>query len=488
MITTPPREILIVGAGVFGLSTALTLLSRPSYSTSHITILDSAETLPNPHGSSVDSSRIIRADYAHKSYAKLASRAQERWRDTSDAAWGGGDRYHETGFVLTGNPGMKHYVESSMRNVLDLAAQGLPIDASKVKALPDKDAIRHATHHPGVSGETGYANWNSGWADADKCIAHALELLKQPQNMSRVTLRTNTCVSRLKYDPETHQCTGVTLSSSETLHADLTILATGAWTPTLIPLHNRALATGQVLGYLRLTPEEQTYLAHTPVTMNMSTGLFLIPPRDQELKIARHGFGYRSFTHDNPSTSVPNTSSTIPAEAEHALREALAAFFPATLPLDFRGPPSLATLAQRPFTKTRICWYTDTPKGNFLINYPPLPLPLPQSHTSTKEAEKPATTNQNPNQSLFLATGGSGHAFKFLPVLGEYIAAGIEGTLEDEYRDLWSWADESRLPANFEACEDGSRGGRRNMILEDELRRSTVGSGNEYTDLPEGGK
>lgn len=364
---------------------------------------------------------------------------------------------------------MKHYVEASMRNVLDLAAHGLPIDASKVEALPDQKAIRHATRHPGVSGETGYVNWNSGWADADRCVAHALELLKQPRNASRVTLRTDTRVSHLNFSSETHQCTGVTLSDSQILCADLTVLATGAWTPTLFPLQNRALATGQVLGYLRLSPEEQGYLASTPVTMNMSTGLFLIPPRDQELKIARHGFGYRSFTRENPTTSVPNTASAIPAEAEATLREALAAFFPSDLPPDFSGPHSLSTLAQRPFTKTRICWYTDTPRGNFLINYPPLPL----------SKEKPHHTEQHPvantNRSLFLATGGSGHAFKFLPVLGEYILAGIEGTLEEEYRDLWAWTEESRLPERFEGCEDGSRGGRRNMILEDELRKSTVG-------------
>lgn len=56
--------------------------------------------------------------------------------------------------------------------------------------------------------------------------------------------------------------------------------------------------------------------------------------------------------------------------------------------------PSLAT---RPFNKTRLCWYTDTPTGDFIITYHP-------SH---------------PN--LFLATGGSGHGYKFLPVIGDEV-------------------------------------------------------------------
>ncbi|OCL11163.1 hypothetical protein AOQ84DRAFT_437884 [Glonium stellatum] len=33
----------------------------------------------------------------------------------------------------------------------------------------------------------------------------------------------------------------------------------------------------------------------------------------------------------------------------------------------------------------------------------------------------------------------SGHAFKFLPVLGERIVDGLERTLASEYRKLWAW-------------------------------------------------
>lgn len=32
--------------------------------------------------------------------------------------------------------------------------------------------------------------------------------------------------------------------------------------------------------------------------------------------------------------------------------------------------------------------------------------------------------------SLFLATGGSGHAYKFLPVIGKVVADAIEGSLD----------------------------------------------------------
>lgn len=68
---------------------------------------------------------------------------------------------------------------------------------------------------------------------------------------------------------------------------------------------------------------------------------------------------------------------------------------------------------------------------------------------------------------LFIATGDSGHVFKVFPVIGDKVADAIEGRLEEEYRSLWRWRDD--LPAQFAGVDDGTRGGRRGMILEQEL-------------------
>ena len=70
-----PQHVLIIGAGVFGLATTLSLLHREEYKKTHITVIDAAEHLPNLHGSSVDASRIVRADYERAEYARLAGRA-----------------------------------------------------------------------------------------------------------------------------------------------------------------------------------------------------------------------------------------------------------------------------------------------------------------------------------------------------------------------------------------------------------------------------
>ena len=85
------------------------------------------------------------------------------------------------------------------------------------------------------------------------------------------------------------------------------------------------------------------------------------------------------------------------------------------------------------------------PDGNFLIDYHP----------------------QHPG--LFLATGGSGHGFKFFPVIGEKIVDAIERQLSPELKGLWRWPEHAT--ENHMSTEDGSRAGRKGMILDEELKR-----------------
>lgn len=77
-------------------------------------------------------------------------------------------------------------------------------------------------------------------------------------------------------------------------------------------------------------------------------------------------------------------------------------------------------------------------------------------------------------EGLFLATGGSGHAYKFFPVIGDKVVDALQGTLEPEFRELWTW---NEVVAPGAATDDifdgdGSRSGARNSILKDELART----------------
>ncbi|EXJ57363.1 hypothetical protein A1O7_07710 [Cladophialophora yegresii CBS 114405] len=453
----PPQHILIVGAGVFGLSTALSLLHNPTYNGTRITIIDSSPTLPNPSGSSVDANRIVRADYAHKPYAQLALQAQELWRDRSENAWGGEGRYHEPGFVLTAVADQDAYLAGALANVRSLAQEDKRgrIDLRKIQELHGRDEIRRATGYEGVSGDHGYANFNSGWANAEACVAHALRRIRT-EGGDRVNIRPHTRVQSLLVSAAAAmECMGVKLATGEQIHADLTVLAAGAWTPSLVDLQGRCLATGQTMAFLDITQEEQDAMGNRPTIINQSSGMFIIPPRDKLLKVARHGYGYRNpvkipmqtlrpgaATSGDLEVSVPDVGVPIPLEAEEALRGALRELVP--------------HMADRPFVRTRICWYCDTPTGDFLITY----------HPAYKH--------------LFLATGGSGHGFKFFPVIGDKIVAAIEGKVEPELAEIWRWRSEDELKEvmrsqgggeEFIACADGSRGGPKGMLLAEEMKR-----------------
>ena len=44
----------------------------------------------------------------------------------------------------------------------------------------------------------------------------------------------------------------------------------------------------------------------------------------------------------------------------------------------------------------------------------------------------------------------------------------IEGNLEQELQNLWKWRED--VPMAFEGTKDGTRGGKRGMLLENELQ------------------
>lgn len=346
----------LVGANfIDAVSTALSLSER--HPESQIIVVESSPTIPNPHGSSVDSSRVIRADYFNPTYAKLGTEALERWRSTG---WGQSGRYSETGLLLVypeGDALAKSKVETYYDNVKGTVQEG------QVEWLPTRQAVQKVVPHYNISDLIGggYVNWTGGWADAAEGVRYAKSKLDQREN---VTFRTAE-VNRLLFEGESEtqpsrSVKGVILSDGSSLVADLVILATGAWTPKLVDLRGRAEATGQVMAYVNITDEEQRQLENMPTILNLGTGMFTIPPRGNVLKVARHGYGYRNMqkvataapahrsneADETIEVSIPKDGISIPLEGEQACRIALKELFP--------------SMADRPFIRTRVCWYTDT--------------------------------------------------------------------------------------------------------------------------------
>lgn len=339
------------------MSTALSLSER--HPSTRITLLESSPTIPNPHGSSVDSSRIIRADYANRAYADLAAAAIRKWRTT---AWGRDGRYTENGLVLVyseGSAAAEKYTRDSYANVRQLEEEEGGSD-DRVTFLPNRAAVEDVLPRIYAAGGTkaagGYLNRGSGWGDAEAGVRFARQMLAERAN---VTVR-HAEVERLLFDDQagsSSKVTGVVLHDNSVLTADLVVLATGAWTPKLVDLGGMAEATGQVLAYIQISDEEQEQLAHMPTILSFATGMFIIPPRNNELKIARHAYGYRNPQSvqvpvagkqqlETVEVSIAENGVPAPLEGERACRQALSEMLPA--------------FADRPFVRTRVCWYTDT--------------------------------------------------------------------------------------------------------------------------------
>ena len=86
-MTTKTDHILIVGAGVFGLSTALHLFQR---GWENITIYDRSSVLPAPDAASTDINKVVRSSYTDPVYTLLTLEAIAAWKK---AEWG--DTFHE---------------------------------------------------------------------------------------------------------------------------------------------------------------------------------------------------------------------------------------------------------------------------------------------------------------------------------------------------------------------------------------------------------
>ncbi|KAH7363250.1 FAD dependent oxidoreductase [Plectosphaerella cucumerina] len=411
----PPNKddpIIIIGAGVFGLSTALELKTRGYTS---ITVLDRFLP-PVPDGSSVDISRIIRVEYADPLYASMAREAREGWLGPYAR------HYHESGFVML----------FDAASGSDYAAKSKAVGAAtgqKLVEFTDGDALLKAYPHARVrfDGLGGIGNAGGGWADAESAIRQ-LSGECSAAGVSFITGARGT-VKSLRYSGR--RITGVTVSEGPPLPASTVILSTGAWTNSLIDVRHASTASGQPVGFIQLTPAEAATVRDMPVLINLSTGVFCFPPTPDTniLKVARHGFGFATsvkYDHAADLISAPRTASSnarssyLPDDADEALREGLRQLLP-----DF---------AERPWMNRRLCWYSDTPEGDFIIDRHP-------------DAE-----------GLFLATGGAGHAFKFLPVLGRYVADCFEDKAPAEVRRQWRFRATTESTEGFKRG-DGSRGG-----------------------------
>lgn len=475
-------RINIVGAGIFGLSTALhlkrrgyksvTVFDKQPYDVSQYSYLKGADA------ASADMNKIIRSAYGTQvEYQEMTFEAIDEWKAWNDELASGVDlpvgmTKEDRVFHACGNlsmtdedklPPFELATIKSMEQCGHKDTQLITNDPRHLQiaqrkgmgfAMDPFQRERRGKRNIGVLDSTG------GMAVADKACRLALHKARKagarfvlgPVSGAFVSLTTSL----------SGRTTGIKTKDGRYHPADLTIMACGGWTPSLITeLDGLCEATaGSVIIYKiprtsllwdRTSPNNfPTWLWN--VRDGAEGGLYGFP-RDEHghLKI-----GYRGTKYTNPKKqddgkerSVPVTRWTendqlkqIPRQAMRVLKRFTSEYLPEL------GKEGID------IALTRVCWYTDTFDNHFLIDHVP------------------------GNDGLFIATGGSGHAFKYLPNIGKWVVDVLEGvSLERPAVQAWKWrALKDQQPANV--LMEGTEGSKAlqnvDLTVDAELKSNAV--------------
>jgi sarcosine oxidase len=359
-------RIVVVGAGVMGTWTAL-WLRRAGHA---VTLVD-RHGPGNQLGSSGDESRITRSSHgADRHYPVWQRRALGQWRDLERRA--GTRLFERTGVVWLANEAQTFEAESYE----SLSALEIPVErwttaelAARVPVL-SPDGVPWALFEP-----------DAGALFARPAVVAALDRFGAEGG--------EIVVGRVAPPAEAHgELRRVTLEDGVTLDADAFVFACGAWLPELFPEALRELIVPhrQDVVHFAVPPGDDRYApARLPVWIDFEGSFYGFPSFD--------GVGAKACPDwlgpiERPDDSVREVAdSTIDAS-----RTLLRTRFPG--------------LADQPVVRRWTCFYEVTPDANFVIDRHPM------------------------LADTWIAGGGTGHAFKHGPVIGEYLAALVTGDSE----------------------------------------------------------
>jgi glycine/D-amino acid oxidase-like deaminating enzyme len=364
-------EIIVVGGGIFGLTAARTL-HRRGYS---VTLLDPGP-VPHPLAASTDISKVIRMEYGpDETYMAMVELARDGWLAWNEQALAEPQPalYRETGVTMVTRapmqPGSFEY--ESYRLLRQRGHTPERLDAVAISR-------RFPAWRAGAFVD-GFFHAKGGYAESGRVVAFLLQQVER----EGVSLHVGQRVAGFLEQGD--QVKGVLTDSGERFAADLVIIAAGTWTQWLVPELGPVMkSVGQPVFHLQPgDPQLFSSPMFSVFTADISrSGWYGFPlhPTAGVVKIANHGPGQLLHPdHDERQVAAADTA---------GLRAFLAETFP--------------VLVDAPIVNTRRCLYCDTLDEHFWIDHHP---------------GRPG---------LFVAAGGSGHGFKFGPILGDLIADVVE--------------------------------------------------------------
>lgn len=364
-----PR-IAVVGAGAFGGWTALELLRAGA----RVTLLD-AWGPGHSRASSGGETRVIRHGYSERRYVDLAARSLAMWREAA-AAW---ERpiFEACGVLFMRQAGVgEAFFESAAGH---LAAAGVPHERLDGEALArrypqiNSDGIVAALYEP-----------TAGYLLARRACEAVVEAVVAAGGDYRIAAASP--------GPIRHgEMSELVLRGGETLRADQYVFACGPWLKALFPeLLGPVLEISRQEAYYFGLPAGDRRFAEPalPVWADFGSRLWYGIPGAE-----RRGFKIADDTR-GPPFDPTLSDRQVSAEGVAAARSYIERRFPG--------------LGPAPLIESRVCQYTNTPDGGFLLD------------------RHPAAGN------VWLVGGGSGHGFKHGPALGEMVAGRVLGHLPPE--------------------------------------------------------
>ncbi|KAM6519363.1 hypothetical protein FALCPG4_013003 [Fusarium falciforme] len=394
-------SVLIIGGGVFGTSTAYHLAERGF---DQVTVVDRFEP-PSRDSAATDLNKVIRADYPNPLYAKLGLETLGVWKDPRSLFKG---LYKETGWVMGGHEATNGWLE----NARDLARR---TNRPGVEYLT---AEQMRQKWPALSGE--FPGWTNLYSPQAGWVPSGQALLRMAQAAQVKGARYITGdaghIKKLLYDRD-GTCRGAVAANGQLHQADMVVVAAGASLPALVDGANTdVVAQTSAICVIQLEPHEVEKYKDIPIIDDFEQGIIFPPDENGLIKLCSVRLVTNYKNHDVPGASILHSigdypDDGCPKELEDEIRQFVREMIP--------------ELADRPFVTTRLCWDGMAKDLNFRI------------------CPYPSTKN------LYIATAGSNHGFKFLPVIGKYVADMLEGKLAKEWTDLWSWRF-GKVPANFQ--------------------------------------
>ncbi|KAH6638583.1 FAD dependent oxidoreductase [Truncatella angustata] len=450
-------KILIVGSGVFGISTAL-WLARSGYR--DITVFDMQDTYSTGYdpaevdSASADLNKIIRFSYGDEiEYQRLAFEAAKLWEEwngeiaSADESqlpevlqkgarklwWNCGYlRMSETAeydeFELTTLENMKKEGIRESQFMVDDAS-----DVERAKQLgwgpkldPCRRVERLGVHKAVLDASGGFVVAYKSCAWAQHLARKAgVKLILHPSRGKVVDLGTRDGRPRLE------------TADKQVYAGDLVIVSGGGWTQGLVPETAGLLETTAGSVATIHIPEDRSDLrerfspSNFPViSWSKAKGIYALPLTENgDLKIGYRRTKYTNFEEvDGRRISVPKTAHVTEQKETNITLQALRAvqeFVSVNMP----------ELVEFGISSTKLCWYTDSIDNSFVVDFVP---------------GRPG---------VVVCSGGSGHGFKFLPILGREVVTIIEScNKQTVYGEMWKWRKSDKSTRNgLEEGEAGSR-------------------------------